>query len=280
MNSLDTLQPFIFEHANIRGGIVRLDQTFKTIISQHPYPPMIKQFLGEAITSSLLVAGSIKFEGEISLQFHGDKRLPLLIVQCNHQLQVRAFAKFQENAADLDYQKSFLAGEMLLTINQYKQTQAYQSIVPIRSFSMSENLMSYFEQSEQIKSHVWLAVNDDKAAGMLLQLMPEEDHTQHEQLWEYAIHIGQTLDKKELLTLDNHTLLHRLYHETELRLYNARNIEFSCRCNVEKMKQVLTILGQDDLEKLFDERGKIEINCDFCNHNYIFDAIEIGSFFS
>jgi molecular chaperone Hsp33 len=273
------VQRFIFEHASIRGEIAHLGETYETILNQRPYPPTVKRLLGEALVSCLLLTGSIKFEGDVTLQFRGDKRLPLLIVQCDHQLQIRGFAKFQEDTGDVDYNAAFLDGNMALTINQYNQTQAYQSIVPIGSLSMAENLMQYFAQSEQVASRVWLAANDQMAAGMLLQLMPDQDTQQREEFWEYAVQIGQTISEHELLTLDNPTILHRLYHETELRLFPARPVRFQCRCTEEKMKQALTVLGEIEVGSLLLEKGTVEVVCDFCNRCYGFDAIDVTLLF-
>lgn len=279
MKERDSLQRFMFEHASIRGDIAHLTNTYQTIMNQRTYPPMVRHLLGEALISCLLLVGSIKFEGELILQFQGDKRLPLLIVQCNHLLQLRAFASCQENLDTKDYAEAFLNGQMVLTINQYKKTKTYQSIVPLQSTSMSENLTHYFAQSEQISSQVWLAVNDDKASGMLLQLMPGQDTAQREQFWEYAVVLGQTISEEELLNLDNQTLLHRLYHETEIRLFDERQVSFHCRCSEEKMKEVIKVLGQKEAQKLLQEREKIDIRCDFCNKHYSFDAIDIALLF-
>ncbi len=279
-DNLDTLQRFMFEHASIRGEIAHLDETYKTILNQRPYPPMVKKLLGEALVSCLLMTGSIKFEGEITLQFRGDKRLPLLIVQCDHLLQLRGFAKYQQEGENIDYNAAFLDGSMGITINQYNQTQVYQSVVPIGSLSMADNLMQYFAQSEQVASRVWLAVNDHMAAGMLLQLMPEQNTQQREEFWEYAVQIGQTISEHELLTLDNPTILHRLYHETELRLYSARPARFQCRCSEDKMKQALTVLGEADVNALLQEKGNVEVICDFCSQRYVFDSIDVTLLFT
>jgi molecular chaperone Hsp33 len=276
IHDIDTIQRFMFEHASIRGEIVHLDETYKTIIQQRPYPPMVKKLLGEALVSCLLLAGSIKFDGEISLQFKGDKRLPLLLVQCNHELHLRGYANHQADDGSTDYSQAFLEGEMVITIHQHHQTQTYQSVLPIQSLSMADNLMHYFAQSEQIASRVWLAVGDERAAGMLLQLMPEQSSLQREQFWEYAVQIGQTISEHELLTLDNPTILHRLYHETELRLYTARRVRFECRCTEAKMKQVLKVLGKDELNALLKEKGVVEAVCEFCNRHYTFDAIDVA----
>ncbi|KTD69669.1 MULTISPECIES: Hsp33 family molecular chaperone HslO [Legionella] len=279
MKESDTLQRFIFEHANIRGEIVHIENTYQTIMSQRNYPPMVKNLLGEAIVSCLLLASSIKFQGSLNLQFQGDKRLPLLLVQCDHEFNVRAFAQFIECLETKEYAAAFLEGQMVITINQYNKTNSYQSMVPIQSTSMGENLMNYFAQSEQVSTQVWLAVNENAAAGMLLQLMPGQDTIQREQFWEYAVHLGQTVKEHELLTLDNETLLHRLYHETELRIFDSRKTQFQCRCSLEKMKQVLTVLGEEDAKELLKEQGEVAIRCDFCNKKYTFDPIDVTMLF-
>lgn len=279
MKQTDTLQRFIFEHANIRGEIVHIEKTYQTLMSQRNYPPMVKHLLGEAVVSCLLLASSIKFEGSLNLQFQGDSRLPILLVQCDHELNVRAYAKYAENLEIKEYANAFLEGQMALLINQYNQTQVYQSVVPIQSTSMADNLMAYFAQSEQIATKVWLAVNDERAAGMLLQLMPGQESLQREEFWEYAVQLGQTVKEEELLTLDNETLLHRLYHETELRLFEPRATRFQCRCSKEKMEQVMVSLGEKEALDIVKEQGQVEITCDFCNQNYAFDAIDVTLLF-
>ncbi|MGL6036716.1 MAG: Hsp33 family molecular chaperone HslO, partial [Legionella sp.] len=270
---------FIFEHANIRGEIVHLEHTYQTVMSQRDYPAMVKHLLGEAMVSCLLLASSIKFEGSLSLQFQGDHRLPLLLVQCDHELHIRAYAKYEDGLTVEDYAGAFLTGQMALTINQFNQTQAYQSVVPIQSTSMSENLMNYFAQSEQIATRVWLAVNEHMAAGMLLQLMPGEDSSEREHFWEYATQLGQTVTEEELLTIDNKTLLYRLYNEEDIRVFEPRAALFQCRCTPERMKHVLTILGEAQAQELIAEQGSISMNCDFCNQQYSFDAIDVTMLF-
>ncbi|KTD76317.1 Hsp33 family molecular chaperone HslO [Legionella waltersii] len=279
MKEADTLQRFIFEQASIRGEVVHIENAYQTIINQREYPPIVKNLLGEALVSCLLMASSIKFQGSLSLQFQGDERLSLLLVQCDHELNIRGFAKFKENLEIIDYATAFLQGKMVITISQDNQTQAYQSLIPIQSTSMSENLMTYFAQSEQIATRVWLAVNEASAAGMILQLMPGQDTQHREQFWEYAVQLGQTVTENELLTIDNNTLLYRLYNETEIRMFNSRPIRFQCRCNPEKIKQVITVLGEQEAQEILQEKGALEINCDFCNQKYTYDSIDVAMLF-
>ena len=277
--STDNIQRFIFENENIRGEIVHLEATYQAIINQRPYPPIVQYLLGEALISALLLASSVKFEGSLSLQFQGGTALSMLLVQVDHNLNVRAMAKYEEGLDDKIYASAFLKGQMVITIQADKQSKAYQSIVPLVSTAMSENLANYFIQSEQIATRVWLASNGQQAAGMLLQLMPGESTLEREHFWEYALAMGETVTEKELLELDNITLLHRLYHETEIRIFEPRIPQFQCRCSAERMKQALTLLNKTEVESLLKEKEGIEIRCEFCNQCYTFDAIDVAMMF-
>jgi len=278
---MDNLQRFLFDNAPVRGEIAHLKETWQTIMNQRNYPPLVKQLLGEALVSCLLLVGTIKFEGQLSLQFQGDNRLSLILVQCDHQLNMRALANFEENLEDEAYKEAFLQGQMVMNVNQYHQTQVSQSMVPVKSLSMAENLSWYFSQSEQITTYVWLATDDHGAAGMLLQLMPGEgeDSAQKEEFWEYAMHMGQTVTAPELLNLENEVLLHRLYHESNIRLFESRDVRFKCQCSEDKMRQVLQVLGEEEVNKLLLEYPKIEVNCEFCNQQFLFDSIDVALLF-
>lgn len=276
---MDNIQRFIFENTHIRGEIAHLTDTYTTIMKQRPYPEAVRQILGEALVSCLLLMGTIKFEGRLSLQFQGDERFPLLLIQCDNDLNLRGYAKYHEDLPTEEYQASFQNGQMILTIEQYQQTQIHQSIVPISSYSMSKNLMDYFAQSEQITTCVWLAVGEHSAAGMLLQLLPGQNSQEREEFWEYATVIGNTITQDELLRLDNETLLYRLYHADELRVFAPKPARFLCSCSLEKMKQVLKVFGEPEIKKMLSEQEKIEVSCDFCGNHYSFDAIDLALLF-
>lgn len=279
VNSADTLQRFIFEQAEIRGEIVRLEKTYQTIISQRDYPLAVQKILGEALVSCLLLVGSIKFAGEISLQFQGDKALPIMIIQCDHLLNIRAFARYKSGLKDADYQQAFIRGNMTLSINQADKNEIYQSHVPISSPNMSENLMNFFARSEQIATQIHIVSDNERVVGMLLQLLPSQESEQRELFWEYATAIGQTITSSELLNLDNETMLSRLYHEVDIQLLSQQQVDFNCRCNNEKMIAVIKMLGHEEINSILEEKGQIEITCDFCNKHYYFDAIDVNMIF-
>lgn len=275
----DTSQRFIFDDENVRGEIIHLDSTYTTIIEQRAYPKAVQKLLGEALLACVLITGSLKFEGEIGLQFHGDERLPLLVVQCDNELRVRAVAKFKEPDGKVDYNAAFLAGKLVLNVHKHKNAKTYQSIVPLTAGSLADNIMQYFAQSEQISTQLYMAVDDEHAAGMLLQLMPGYGSEDREHFWEYAVKIAETITPKELFTLDNQDVLFRLYHEANVRLFDPRPVSFNCNCDINKMRQALKMFGEKEAREVIDEKGVITVNCDFCNRVYAFDEIDLTMIF-
>ena len=280
MQATDVLQRFIFEKAEIRGEIARLEETYQTIIAQRPYPEPLKLILGEALIACILLVGSMKFEGELNLQFSGNDVLPMMIIQCDHQLNIRAFARYAEDKSAQDYQDAFRNGNMMLMIKQNHQAETFQSHIPIRSTSMSENIMHFFAMSEQVATQVHIAINQQRVVGFLLQSLPSGvDTLQRELFWEYASVIGETLTADELLNLDNQTILHRLYHQADIRLLIEKEAKFQCRCCSDKMQQIIKMLGEKDVHELLKTSGYVEITCDFCNQHYVFDAIDVAVIF-
>src|SRR5262245_26316767 len=91
----DSLHRFIFENAPVRGEFIYLQTSFQDIITQHQYPPAIRQLLGEALSVAGLLSAIIKFNGRLTVQFRGKGKLKLLLAQCNNNFQMRGLAKWE-----------------------------------------------------------------------------------------------------------------------------------------------------------------------------------------
>ena len=163
----------------------------------------------------------------------------------------------------------------MITVSQDNKTESWQSIVPILSTSMSENLMHYFAQSEQIATKVWLAVGETKAAGMLLQKLPDVGNIDLDaDAWNRINQLANTVTADELQTLSANTLLSRLFAEEDVRLFEPATVQFHCSCSQTSVASMLHMLGAEELNGILAEFGKIEVNCDFCNRQYVFDAVD------
>jgi len=43
---------------------------------------------------------------------------------------------------------------------------------------------------------------------------------------------------------------------------------------------MLKMLGATEVKSIIEERGEIEVNCDFCNAAYVFDKVDAEQLFS
>jgi molecular chaperone Hsp33 len=72
-------------------------------------------------------------------------------------------------------------------------------------------------------------------------------------------------------------LLHRLFHEEEVRLHDPKPLHFACTCSREKVESTLISLGEAELRSILADEGEIKVDCEFCNTHYTFDAAAIDN---
>jgi molecular chaperone Hsp33 len=274
----DQSRRFLFEDADIRGETAYLAQALKEIVSIHQYAPGVSRLIGEFLAAAVLLSTTLKFQGKLILQARSQGQIPLLMVECNTALQVRAIARGAEQATSGRFDQLLHDGQLAITIDP-DQGQRYQGIVPLGQHSLAHSLDAYFEQSEQLKTRFWLASDGRCAAGLLLQQLPAQvtlDNATRLQQWEHASTLAATVQPKELLALDTGPLLHRLFHESPVRLFEPAAVTFQCSCSRERTFQALCSLNPAEVEELLAELGSITMDCEFCNQQYRFTREELS----
>ena len=281
----DLLHRFLFERLPVRGHLVRLDASWRAAIEHHDYPAPVTTALGEAMAAAALMAGALKFEGRLSLQFEGPGPVRLVLAQCTHRHAIRGVARHdalpEGEATDL-----FGNGQLAVTIEQSEGSERYQGVVPLESEQLATNLEAYFERSEQLPSRLLLAATPDRAAGLLLQRVALGDagtrtgRAEAEDAWRRIGLLASTVSPKELFDLPSRELLQRLFPEDDIRLFEGTPVFFQCTCSRERVAGILQALGGDEVEALLAERGDVEVRCEFCNRAWRFDAVDVAGLFS
>ncbi len=283
----DSLHHFLFEDNTnqpmpIRGNIVHLNQTFTQALLHQNLPIVLKQALGELMAASALLSATLKMDGVMVLQLQSKGALKLLVVECSSNLEIRATAKWDAARLDEINTQNFLQlvqnGQFVITLDPTKG-EAYQGIVPIEGSTIAEMLQNYMLRSQQIDTSLWLHCDNDSAAGMLLQKLPNVQEHDHD-AWNRVNQLANTVTNDELQNLAPETLLSRLFAEEDVRLFDAKPTQFHCSCNKAKVGNMLRILGADEVNSILTEQRKIEVNCDFCNKHYAFDTIDAAALFA
>lgn len=276
----DTLQRFIFENAPIRGELVHLDSSWQTVLDRHDYPTPVRKLLGEMMAASALLVSTLKFEGTLTIQFQGSGPISLLVMEASNERAIRGIAKWEGDIKEGTLQELLGNGTLAITISPEKQGERYQGIVEITGDSLANSLEHYLTHSEQLDTHIWLASDDKQASGMLLQRMPGDISDDNHDDWERAVALANTIKDQELLELSVEEILHRLFHEDEIRLFDTEPLCFRCSCSRERVGGMLKSLGIEQIHSIIEDEGCIEVGCEFCNQKYSFDKVDAEQLFA
>lgn len=308
----DELQTFIFEATHVRGEIVRLGKSWQTIQSHRTYPAVIRKHLGEMVAAGALLSATLKFDGTLIIQAQGTGAIRLLVVECTAQLGIRATVKLASelNEETLDPKANLSQllnpdgqGKLAITLdpnNRQEGQQAYQGIVPLLNEdgtpikSIAEAIMSYMRNSEQLETRLWLASNDEYAAGILLQKLPSiggkidaSEARSDEAIadeWERLQMLANTSSETELLETPASVMMNRLFQEESewqhVRSFPIRPVNFQCQCSRQRVGNMLIMLGSNEVDSILAEQGHVETECDFCGKKYHFDPVDCKQLFT
>ena len=304
---MSVLSKFLFEGLPVRGMLVRLTDAWQEVLRRRQtigeHPPEVRVLLGEMAAAGVLMQANIKFNGALVLQVFGDGPVKLAVAEVQPDLAFRATAKVVGEVPAGAQLEALLnvhgQGRCAITLDPRDRLpgqQPYQGVVPLHGDrreplqQVQQVLEHYMLQSEQLDTRLVLAANDEVAAGLLIQRMPmegagnlqrrNEDDIGLSEAFKRIALLAATLTREELLTLPPERILHRLFWEETLRVFEPATPRFACTCSRERVRSMLRGLGRDESDGLIAERGQVEVGCEFCGLQYHFDAVDVGEMFT
>lgn len=277
MSEYDSFQRFLFEDLGIRGELVRLDASWEAARARHGYPPLVESQLGQALAAVVLLSATVKFKGSLILQAQGSGPLTTLVAQATHHRAIRGLAHWRGEVGGATLEELYGSGRLVLTI-QNEGTEPYQGIVALEGGNLAEAIQTYFSLSEQLATRLWLAADGRRAAGLFIQELPSRQRQAGD--WERIALLADTVTEAELLNLPGQELLYRLFNEEKVRLFEPEPVVFRCTCSRDKLEGMLLALGREEVQSVIEERGSLEVDCEFCNRHYHFDRVDVGALFA
>jgi molecular chaperone Hsp33 len=292
----DEVRRFIVENRPVRGHWVRLESAWRELRAHHDYPQPVRDLLGQAVAASVLLAATLKFRGQLTLQLQGNGAVSLLVAQCTHDFRLRAVARFDESAV------SALAaaaapegaggvfrrlvgseGRFAATVEADERSMRYQGIVPLSGESLAGSLEGYFARSEQLPTRVLLAADEARGAGVLVQKLPQSpasDDSQMQEVWEQAERGIERLRPEDLLRCPVEELLGRGFADHDMRLFRGAPVHFECRCSHGRVTSLLRALGPQEVRDVLREQGSVTVTCEFCHRPYRFEEGDVQALFA
>ncbi|WP_455366448.1 Hsp33 family molecular chaperone HslO [Kaarinaea lacus] len=283
MHDRDLHQRFLFEYHPVRGELVHLNQSWQEILKRHEYPDNIQKILGEMAAAAVLLTATLKFRGSLIMQIQGSGALSMAVIEATSDLTLRGLAQWEGDIADMDLLEMAGTATLAITIDP-DAGERYQGIVDISSGDIGKALEDYMLRSQQLETRLWLFANGANAAGMLLQKMPEnligDIPENDEDAWSRVTQLADTIHTEELTLLQFEELIYRLYHEEDVRVFEKQPVSFRCSCTRDRVVDMLRMLGYEEVQSIFDTEPNVGVRCQFCNHYYEFDRVDVEELFA
>ena len=273
-------------NAQIRAFAITSRETVERARSAHNLSPVVTAALGRLMTGGVMMGSMLKGEKDmLTLQIGGAGPVHGLTVTADSQGNVKGYADNPQammppnSVGKLDVGGVIGAG-VLTVIKDMGLKEPYSSTIELATGEIGDDLTYYFATSEQIPSSVALGVLMEKnntvkqAGGFIIQLMPFTSEEVIAKLEEKLTHMSPvTTLLEEGRTPEQ--ILKTVLGDMDLEITDTMPVQFHCNCSKERVEKVLLSLGKKELQNLIDEGKDVELNCHFCNTNYVFTVEEL-----
>lgn len=273
-------------NAQIRAFAITSRNTVEHARSAHNLSPVVTAALGRLMTGGVMMGSMLKGEKDLlTLQINGAGPVHGMTVTADSQGNVKGYADNPQammppsSVGKLDVGGVIGLG-VLTVIKDMGLKEPYSSTIELQTGEIGDDLTYYFAASEQIPSSVALGVLMEKdntvkqAGGFIIQLMP---FTEEEVIGKLEQKLAVIPSVTTMLEAGNtpEQILEIVLGDLGVEFTDTLPVQFHCNCSKERVEKVLISLGKKELQKLIDEGRDVELNCHFCNTDYVFRVEEL-----
>ena len=258
----------------------------ETARKDHNTSPVATAALGRLLTGGAMMGVMMKGDNDIlTLQIKAGGPLNGITVTADSKGRVKGYVGnpnviIPANAkGKLDVAGAVGVGFMNV-IKDMGMKEPYMGQVALQTSEIAEDLTYYFATSEQVPSAVGLGVlmNKDntvrQAGGFIVQVMPFAEEAVIDRLEKNV----QNISSVTTLLEEGHTpesLLEKVLEGFDLEISERIPQVFYCNCSKSRVEKALISIGRKELNELIQEGKEVELNCHFCNTNYVFSVEEL-----
>ena len=270
----------------IRAFAITSKELVEKARATHNSSPVVTAALGRLLTGAAMMGCMMKGEKDVlTVMMKGDGPINGITVTADSKANVKGYAGDPGIVIPPNYLGKLDVGGAigygkLTVIKDLGMKEPYVSQVDLTTSEVAEDLTYYFASSEQVPSAVALGVLMEKdntvkqAGGFIIQLMPFADEKIVEALEEKISGITSVTDmlSKGMTPED---ILNEVLGDLGVEIKDRITPNFHCDCSRERVEKVLLSIGKKELDEMIEEGKEIELNCHFCNKNYVFSVDEL-----
>ncbi len=305
----DDMIHFIMGQGRFRGAIFHGTHFVNQMRAQHKGGILETYILGQAsLSAALLIPAVMKGREHINWSYNVDGSLAQgFNVEADSTGWVRGYLLNDHIPIEKPLEswdlKPFLGGEGFMTIQTIRPADKHPQNSSVNTTgNIADDLVFYFDRSEQIKTALTTSIQMDKngrvigAGGIFVQVMPEtgghykgvensgsqvssssdmdEDEKLIEQLEEQykkAPSLGTWFSQGR----SPEDFLEQVFKDFNMTVVLHRDIVYDCPCSKEKFLEKIRALPASDIEDLKSKGEPIEVMCRNCNSAYTIGLDEI-----
>lgn len=272
--------------AQIRAFACTAKELVEHARQAHNTSPVVTAGLGRLLCAGAMMGSMLKGEKDIlTLQIRGDGPVNGLTVTADSHGNVKGYANVPDvilpanSVGKLDVGGAVGTG-YLSVIKDMGLKEPYVGQTELQTGEIAEDLTYYFAVSEQIPSCVGLGVLMERsntvrqAGGFIVQLMPFAEESVICRLEE---NLGKISSVTDMLDAGNtpEKILELVLDGLKPEVTDILDCRFYCNCDRHRVEKALISIGQKELREMIEEGKEIQVNCHFCNRNYIFTVEEL-----
>lgn len=252
----------------------------------HNTSPVVTAALGRLLSAGVMMGQMLKGEEDlVTLQIKGDGPARGLLVTADSKGGVKGYAVVPDvilpaNAVGKLDVAGALGQGILSVTKDMGLKEPYVGQTMLQTGEIAEDLTYYFAVSEQVPSSVGLGVLMERdntvrqAGGFIIQLMPFAEETVIDRLEK---NLGRFTSVTSMLDQGRNPeqILEELLEGLNPEVVETGPAAYSCGCSRSKIEKVLISLGKTELQEMIKEGREIEVNCQFCDHQYRFNVEEL-----
>ena len=253
----------------------------------HNLSPVCTAAFGRLLTVTALIGCEMKSKNnKLTIQVKGNGPIGTMLTVSDNTPIVKGYVI--NPAVDLplnEFGKLDVSGAVgtegfIYVIKDVGLKDPYVGISPIISGELGDDFANYFLNSEQTNSAVALGVLVDKngvrkAGGYIITPMPDANDKDILNLEKNIFEAG-SVSKMLEDNISIEKLSSKVTGDKNLKIVEINDFsKYECDCSKERMAKALVTLGKEELQKIIDEDGGLEISCHFCNKKYNFSKDEL-----
>lgn len=273
-------------NSQIRAFAATTKELVEFARAAHNTSPVATAALGRLLTAGSMMGVMMKGDKDLlTLQIHANGPIEGITVTADSKGNVKGYVGnpnvviHANDKGKLDVAGAVGIGFMNI-IKDMGLKEPYLGQTELQTSEIAEDLTYYFATSEQVPSSVGLGVLMEKdntvkqAGGFILQLMP---FTEEEVINKLEDNLKRVTSVTAMLEEGKtpEQILETLLEGFDLEINDRIPTQFHCNCSKERVEKALISIGKKEIKEMIDEGQEIEMNCHFCNKNYLFSVEEL-----